>query len=223
MSYRWIEDQVNKGRQVFVICPLIDISDKLGVKSVKEEFKKLDEHVFPDLPIGLLHGRLKPKEKENIMQDFLDKKIKILVSTSVVEVGVDVPNASIMMIEGAERFGLAQLHQFRGRVGRSRHQSYCFLFTESDSPKTLKRLTAMIKYNNGFELAKVDLTLRGPGEFYGIAQKGFPELKIATLFDYKLMKEARSEAQKLLKIDPEISKFPGLKQKLGDIRKKHLE
>ncbi len=214
-GYKFIRKQIKTGRQIFVICPLIDISDKLGVKSVKEEFKKLDKHIFPDLNIKMLHGRLKSKEKEKIMQDFLDNKVNILVSTSVVEVGVDVPNATIMMIEGADRFGLAQLHQFRGRVGRSEYKSYCFLFTDSTAPNTTARLRAMTKHNNGFDLAKIDLKLRGPGEVYGTMQKGFPVLKIATIFDYEQIKKARLEAETLLKKDPELEKNLGLGEKLG--------
>ena len=223
-AYEFIREQIRQGRQVFVICPLIDLSDRLGVKSVEEEFKKLDKIIFPDLTIGKLHGRMKSAEKEKIMQEFLDKKIKILVSTSVVEVGVDVPNASVMMIEGADRFGLAQLHQFRGRVGRSVEQSYCFLFTDNDSEKTLKRLEALVRYNNGFELAKVDLKFRGPGEVYGIEQKGFLELKMASLFDYSLMKQAREQAIKLLELDTNLAGYPALKEQLGEWEKgMHLE
>lgn len=223
-AYGFIREQVKAGRQVFVICPLIDLSDKLGVKSVENEYQKLKKIIFPDLNIGKLHGRLKPKEKEKIMSEFLDNKIKILVSTSVVEVGVDVPNASVMMIEGADRFGLAQIHQFRGRVGRSIYQSYCFLFTDSDTEKTLKRLAAVVKCNNGFELAKMDLKFRGPGEVYGIEQKGFPELKMASLFDYALMKQAREQAVKIMAIDQELSRWPALREQVGEWEKMaHLE
>jgi len=233
-AYAFIREQIKSGRQVFVICPLVDFSDpfrlsyseasKLGVKSVKEEYKKLDEIIFPDLPIGMLHGRMKAREKEGIMKKFLDNKIKILVATSVVEVGVDVPNASIMMIEGADRFGLAQLHQFRGRVGRSVHQSYCFLFTNNQSEKTLMRLKALIDNFDGFSLAKEDLKFRGPGEVYGTAQKGFPELKIATLFDYELMKMAKEEAERLLEKDGSLSVWPALKEELSKKEKIiHLE
>ncbi|RLC38910.1 DNA helicase RecG [Candidatus Falkowbacteria bacterium] len=223
-AYNFIRKQINKGRQIYVVCPLIDISDKLGVKSVKEEFEKLNNTIFPDLSIAMLHGRLKTTEKEKIMKDFLDNKINILVSTSVIEVGIDIPNASIMMIEGADRFGLAQLHQFRGRVGRSRHQSYCFLLTDNESQKTLNRLNALVKYHNGFDLAKIDLKFRGPGEVYGTAQKGFPELKIASLFDYELIKQAQSEAKELMNIDPKLINHPSLVQKLGEWEKKtHLE
>ena len=222
-AYDFIGKQINSGRQAFVICPLIDISDKLGVKSVTEEFKRLDQQIFPSLKIAMLHGRLKGREKEEIMQAFLAGETKILVSTSVVEVGVDVPNASVMMIEGADRFGLAQLHQFRGRVGRSEHQSYCFLFAGSDAPQSLARLKAMETRHDGFELAKIDLRYRGPGEVYGTAQKGFPQLKVASLFDYKLMQTAQEEAKALLEGDPKLKNHPLLKAKLGDLKNFHLE
>ncbi|MBI4812651.1 ATP-dependent DNA helicase RecG [Candidatus Falkowbacteria bacterium] len=221
-AYEFMRKQVKEGRQVFVICPLIDISDKLGVKSVKEEFEKLDKFVFPEIKMGMLHGRLKSMEKEKIMSEFLENKIKILVSTSVVEVGVDVPNATIMMIEGADHFGLAQLHQFRGRVGRAGHQSYCFLLAESDASSTLERLNALTRHNDGMTLAKIDLKFRGPGEVYGTLQKGFPELKIASLFDYELMKEAKEAAEKIIGLG--LGKWPMIKDKLGEFEKKiHLE
>ena len=223
-AYEFIREQVNQGRQVFVVCPLIDLFDKLGVKSVKDEYEKLDKIVFPELTIGCLHGRLKSIEKEKIMQDFLDNKIKILVSTSVIEVGVDVPNATIMMIEGADRFGLAQIHQFRGRVGRGDWQSYCFLFTDNQTRKTQERLVALEKCSNGFELAKIDLKLRGQGEVYGTTQKGFSELKIASLFDYNLMKQAHEQVIKLINLDNKLNSWPKLKEKLGELNKKvHLE
>ena len=209
-AYKFIRSQIESGRQVFVICPLIDMSDRSGAKSVKDEFRKLDKQVFPDLSIGMIHGRLKSAEKEKVMLEMLQGKIKILVSTSVVEVGVDVPNASIMMIEGAEHFGLAQLHQFRGRVGRSEHQSYCFLFSEIETEKSLKRLQALADNNDGLTLAKLDLKMRGAGEVYGTAQSGFPELKIASLFDYALMKEAREAALAIITDDPSLTEHPAL-------------
>lgn len=211
MAYKFIREQIAAGRQVFVICPLIDFSDKLGVKAVKQEFERLDKQVFPDLNIGILHGKMKLAEKEKVMKEFLENKIKILVSTSVVEVGVDAPNASVMMIEGAERFGLAQLHQFRGRVGRSIHQSYCFLFSESVAPPSIERLETLVNNFDGFELAKMDLKFRGAGQLFGTQQSGFPELKIATLFDYELMKEAREAALELIGEDTELKKWPELK------------
>ena len=223
-AYEFIRQQIRQGRQVFVICPLVDSADKSGAKSVEAEYEKLAKIVFPDLAIGKLHGRLKAGEKEKIMREFLDGKIKILVSTSVVEVGVDAPNASVMMIEGADRFGLAQTHQFRGRVGRSRYQSYCFLFTDSQAADTLKRLEALTKNHDGLALAKLDLKFRGPGEVYGTEQKGFPELKIASLFNYALMKQAREQAIRLLEIDPGLNRWPALKARLGEREKKaHLE
>lgn len=226
-AYSFIRKEIRSGRQAFVICPLIDESDKLGVKSVKQEHERLDKEIFPELKVGLLHGKLKAKEKEVIMADFLANKISILVSTSVIEVGVDVPNATMMIIEGAERFGLAQLHQFRGRVGRSDYQSYCFLFPsqeEISNEKTLERLEALTKYNDGFSLAKIDLKLRGAGELYGTEQSGFPELQIASLFDYELIKKAQDEASNLVASDSELKKYPALKVKLGEWEDKvHLE
>lgn len=223
-AYEFIRAAIKTGRQVFVICPLIDVSDKLGFKSVKEEFARLDKDIFPNLKIGLLHGKLKSAEKEKVMEEFLENKIKILVSTSVVEVGVDAPNASVMMIEGADHFGLAQLHQFRGRVGRSAFQSHCFLFTDSNAPQTLERLNSLVKYDSGFDLAKIDLQFRGPGEVYGTLQKGFPELKMASLFDYGLMKAAKEQAEKILEQDKNLSSYPALKEKIGEWeRQAHLE
>lgn len=215
-AYRWIEDQIRKGRQVFVVCPLIDESDTLGVKSVKNEYLHLSEHIFPEFEIGLLHGKLKPQEKEEIMNQFSANVIKILVSTSVIEVGIDVPNASIMMIEGSERFGLSQLHQFRGRVGRGEHQSYCFLFTNSDSQEAQKRLNAMVQYSSGFKLAEIDMQLRGTGEIYGVKQSGIPDLKMASLTDSKTIEIARMEAQKIIEHDPMLNEYPQLKEKIEE-------
>lgn len=212
--YNFIKKIIKNGQQIFIICPLIDISDKLSVKSVKQEYEKFKKNIFPEFKIGLLHGKLKSKEKEQTMKNFLNNKIKILVSTSVVEVGIDIPNATIMMIEEADRFGLAQLHQFRGRVGRGENKSYCFLFTENKSKKTLDRLNALTKYNNGLELAKIDLKSRGPGKVYGKEQKGFPKLKIATLFDYELMKNAKEEAKKFIKNNYNLNNHSLLKNKL---------
>ncbi|NIA01924.1 MAG: ATP-dependent DNA helicase RecG [Nitrospirae bacterium] len=209
-AYRWIEDQVKKGRQAFVICPLIDDSDVLEVKSVLKEYAFLSEHVFPSLKVGLLHGRLKQEEKDKIMNDYNDNKINILVSTSVIEVGIDVPNASIMLIEGAERFGLSQLHQFRGRVGRGEHQSYCFLFTNSLSEEGTTRIKAMEKYTSGFKLSEIDLEIRGPGEIYGIRQSGIPDLKMASLTDSVNIEKARKSAQKIINKDPELKNHPKL-------------
>lgn len=227
-TYSFIREQIQAGRQAFVVCPLIDESDNLGVKSATVEKEKLDNEIFPELKVGLLHGRLKAAEKEAVMAEFLNNKIQILVATAVVEVGVDVPNASIIIIEGAARFGLAQLHQFRGRVGRGEHQSYCFLSPgegpAASNPKTLERLRALTKYQDGFALASIDLKLRGGGDSYGTSQSGFPELKIASLFDYALVKSAQEEADRLLGIDSELKRFPELKKALtGWEEALHLE
>lgn len=226
--YEFIRQEIKSGRQAFVVCPLIDPSDSFGAKSVKAEHEKLDKEIFPDLSVACLHGKMKAAEKEKIMAEFLNKKTSILVSTSVIEVGVDIPNASIMLIEGAERFGLAQLHQFRGRVGRGEEQSYCFLaLSENEdgpSEKTTERLKALEKYDNGFDLAQIDLKLRGGGDIYGSSQSGFPELKIASLFDYALMKKAAAEAAKIALEDPELEKHPNLKNRLGQWEKEiHFE
>ena len=177
---------------MFIVCPLIDESDVLGVKAVTKEYERLSSEVFSAFRVGLLHGKLKPAEKEAVMEAFNGGGIDILVSTSVVEVGIDVPNATIMLIEGADRFGLSQLHQFRGRVGRGKHQSYCFLFTESTSDETIQRLKALVEHSSGFKLAEIDLLLRGPGEIYGVKQSGIPDLKMASLGDAELIHRGRS-------------------------------
>ena len=222
--YNFIRSQINSGRQVFVIFPLVEESKALAeVKAATEEHKKLEE-IFPEFAIGLMHGRLKPKEKETVMQGFKDKKTHILVSTSVVEVGIDVPNATVMIIENAERFGLSQLHQFRGRVGRSEHQSYCFLFTETNTEKSLERLRALEKTNDGFEISKIDLELRGPGQFFGTIQSGLPDITMENLTNVKLIKFAREEAQNILAIDPQLKKHPLLADALRKFSEKiHLE
>lgn len=212
-AYNFIKNEIQKGFQGFVICPLIEESDKLGFKSVKQEFEKLKE-VFPDLNIGLMHGKLKPAEKDAVMIDFKNKKIDLLVSTTVIEVGIDIPNANIMIIEGADRFGLAQLHQLRGRVGRSKEQSYCFLFTENENEKTIERLNIFQNSNNGFELAEADFEIRGPGDIYGWEQSGFPKLKYATFSDKKLLRAAQKAAEQIF-ADHGLEKFPVLQKKLA--------
>jgi ATP-dependent DNA helicase RecG len=177
-----------------VVCPLISESDKLGVKSVEGEFKVLQQSVFRHRRIGLIHGKLKSDEKTQIMSDFKAGKLDMLVATSVIEVGVDIPNASIMLIESAERFGLAALHQLRGRVGRGKHQSHCYLFTPSDNPASLKRLAALEKTSDGFRLAQIDLETRGPGEIYGTMQHGLLNLRLADIFDHQLVAEVKKAA-----------------------------
>lgn len=214
-GYEFIEKKIGEGRQVFVICPLISPSDKLGVKSAEEEAKNLDT-IFPKRQIGLLHGKQNPKEKEKMMASFKEGKTNILVSTSVVEVGVDVPNASVMVIEGAERFGLAQLHQFRGRVGRGEHKSYCFLFTESRVEKTLERLNALVNLNSGFGLAEKDLEIRGPGELLGIKQSGkIDQTIVKVLSDPRIIQEIKETAEKFLEKN-NLADFPKLSEKIGE-------
>jgi len=214
-AYQFVKKEIKKGRQAFVICPLINPSvsashshnknNKLETKSVKEEYQKLSRDIFPDIKIGFVHGKLKNEEKEKIMEDFILQKIKILVSTNMVGVGIDIPNATIMIIKNAERFGLAQLYQLRGRIGRGANQSYCFLFIENKEPKTKERINALLKAKNGFELAQKDLELRGPGEFFDIEQSGLMNsLKIAKLTDIELMKKTRLAAIKTIKDYPNL-------------------
>jgi ATP-dependent DNA helicase RecG len=201
-AYSFVRSQIESGRQAFVICPLVEESDKIDAKAAVVEYERLQKEVFPDLKLGLLHGRLKASEKEEVMRRFYSAEIDILVSTSVIEVGIDVPNSTVMVIEGANRFGLAQLHQFRGRVGRGEHQSYCLLLAESVTGDAEERLSALEKTNDGFMLAEKDLEIRGPGEFFGQRQSGLPELQLASLLDMRMLEIAREEAQALFEIDP---------------------
>lgn len=216
--YSFLKAEIKKGHQVFIICPLVEESEKIEeIKSVTAEFLRLKKEVFCQEKLGLLHGKMKPKEKEQIMQDFQAKKFDILVSTSVVEVGVDIPNATVILIEGAERFGLSQLHQFRGRVGRGKAQSYCFLFTSNG--KITARLKIMEKYQDGFKIAEKDLALRGPGQFMGQSQSGNPDLAMTSLSDLKIIQNARLEAQRILNFDPQLTKFPLLKKEVVKLKK----
>jgi ATP-dependent DNA helicase RecG len=218
-AYNFIRKQVEAGRQVFVICPLIQESDKLGVRSATQELEKLQRDVFPELAerIALLHGRLKSAEKEAVMSAFKRGEVAILVTTSVVEVGIDIPNATVMMIEGADRFGLAQLHQFRGRVGRGSDESWCFLFTDAEDPQSLKRLQAVVTNKSGFDLAEIDLDLRGWGDLAGYRQHG-KDFKMANLLDAALISDAQSEAVRLLEADPTLAGEPGLRRQLSAYR-----
>ncbi|MBI2462705.1 MAG: ATP-dependent DNA helicase RecG [Candidatus Spechtbacteria bacterium] len=223
-AYRFIESQIHEGRQAFVICPLIDESDKLDAKAATKEFEKLQKEIFPHLKIALIHGKMKGKEKEKIMQSFKEKEADILVATSVVEVGIDVPNASVMIIEGADRFGLAQLYQFRGRVGRGEHQSYCFLFTDSSAKTTSQRLKALLTAKNSFELAEKDLEIRGPGDFIGSRQSGIPDLAMASLTDFEFVKEVRKEVESVLTSDPELKNNHLLRERYENFRREiHFE
>ena len=203
--YQFLRGQVVEGRQAFVIYPLIDESEAVNARAAVKERDRLAREVFPELSVGLLHGRMPLKEKQEVMDQFRQGRLDILVSTPVVEVGIDVPNATVMLVEGADRFGLAQLHQFRGRVGRGEHASYCILVAESPSEEAQQRLAAMERLSDGFQLAEVDLELRGPGEFFGTRQSGLPDLRVARLSDQELLALARTEAQVLLTDDPELA------------------
>lgn len=205
-AYTLIRKQIELGHQAFIIYPLVEESDKSDAKAAVEEHERLQNEIFPKLKVGLLHGRLKPAEKDATMTQFRDKELDILVSTSVVEVGVDVPNATVMLIEGANRFGLAQLHQFRGRVGRGGDKAYCLLIPQDNTSAENERLTAMTETTDGFKLAEVDLNQRGPGQFLGSRQSGFNELQMAALGDVRLIEKARNEAGKLLEADPDLEK-----------------
>lgn len=234
-AYDFIRAQIASGRQCFVVCPLIDAGQSNASREKEQldlfeaekrtavkEYDKLSKEIFPDLKIGLLHGRLKSKQKEAVMSAFVKGEINILVSTAVIEVGIDIPNATVMMIEGAERFGLAQLHQFRGRVGRGAHQSYCFLFTDSWSENTKIRLDAMTETSNGFALAERDLALRGPGELAGIRQSGLPDLKMASLTDIIMIRRARASAEMI--IHAGLQNYPVLQARLQQFyQSRHLE
>jgi ATP-dependent DNA helicase RecG len=205
-AYRHIRNEITEGRQAFVICPLVEESEKLELASAVETQEYLQQEVFPDLQVGLVHGRMSQSEKDRVMNAFHDRDYHILVATAVVEVGIDVPNATTIMILGAERFGLAQLHQFRGRVGRGEHQSYCIVVSDVDNEQTQERLKAFEETQDGFVLADVDLRLRGPGEFFGRRQSGTPDLKMAKLGDVRLLHAARLEAERILSSDPKLER-----------------
>jgi ATP-dependent DNA helicase RecG len=202
--YRFIRSQVQAGRQAFIIYPLVEDSEVLDLRAATSEFERLSREVFPDLRLGLLHGRMRPSEKDDIMTRFRDRDLDVLVSTSVVEVGIDVPNATVMVIEGAERFGLSQLHQFRGRVGRGADRSYCLLIAANAGEGSQRRLEAMVETQDGFRLAEIDLELRGPGEFFGTRQSGLPDLQFAVLGDLATLQRARDEAHHILEHDPAL-------------------
>ncbi|MBN2007690.1 MAG: ATP-dependent DNA helicase RecG [Anaerolineae bacterium] len=204
-AYAFIRSQVEEGRQAFIIYPLVEASDTIEAKAAVDEHTRLQRDVFPDLKVGLLHGRMAAAEKDQIMTAFVQGQMNVLVATSVVEVGIDVPNATVVLIDGAERFGLAQLHQFRGRVGRGAYQSYCLLLSGNASEEASERLKAIESTTDGFVLAQIDLEMRGPGEFLGVQQSGFPELPMATLADMRLLHEVREVAQGILETDPDLA------------------
>jgi ATP-dependent DNA helicase RecG len=204
-AYDFLRREIAAGAQAFIICPLIEESESIEAKAAVAEYERLSQEVFPDLKLGLLHGRMATTEKDKVMKSFRDGKLDILVSTPVVEVGIDVPNASVMLIEAADRFGLSQLHQFRGRVGRGEKQSYCLLLAEKPSPEGSERLQAIEGIQDGFVLAEKDLELRGPGEFFGTRQSGLPDLRMARLSDTPLLELARNEAIALFQSDSNLT------------------
>jgi ATP-dependent DNA helicase RecG len=204
-AYGFVRKEVEAGRQAFIVCPLIEESEAIQSRAAVVEHERLSKQVFPDLKVGLLHGRMPLKEKEEIMDSFKSGEINILVSTPVIEVGIDVPNATVMLIDGADRFGLSQLHQFRGRVGRGEHQSYCLLMADSPGMEARKRLKLLERVQDGFKLAEEDLKLRGPGDYAGTRQSGLPSLKVASILDQDILALARREAIRLLEADPELT------------------
>lgn len=227
--YQKIKTELQTGRQMYVICPRINEPDPdkeaaIIAKSVKEEAIRLKKSVFPEYEIGILHGKLKPNEKDAVMENFKSGKIKILCATSVVEVGVNVPNATVIIIEGAERFGLAQLHQLRGRVMRSTYQAYCYVFTETNSAKSIDRLKALQSAKNGFELAELDLSQRGAGQLSGFQQWGVSDIAMEALQNLKMVEAARTEATEIINEDVDLSKYPILKKRVEEHNKEaHFE
>lgn len=213
-AYEWIRKEIIETKsQVFIICPFIEESESMQtIKAASKEYEYLKKTVYPELKLGLLHGKLKGKEKDEVLQQFRDKTFDILVATPVVEVGIDIPNATVIMIEAADRFGLAQLHQLRGRVGRGEKQSYCLLFTESKSDQTFVRLKSMETIYSGAELAELDLKLRGPGNMYGLAQHGIPKLKVASFSDTNMIRKAKQAADAVFH---SLADYPALEEKVN--------
>jgi ATP-dependent DNA helicase RecG len=212
-AYRLVRAEVEGGRQAFVVCAAIDEGNRTQVKAAEAEAERLATNVFPDLSVEVLHGRMRPAQKEAVMEGFRSGRHHLLISTTVIEVGVDVPNASVMLVENAERFGLAQLHQLRGRIGRGEHPSTCVLFDESeeDNEEARARLEAMVRTTDGFELADEDLRLRGEGTLFDVKQSGLPDLRLARLAeDVELVKRARARAFAMIDADPELEAHTGL-------------
>ena len=206
LIYQYVSTQLKAGRQAYVVCPLIEMNEESDLPSAEEVYDELRFGIFQGVPCGLVHGRMKPAEKEQIMQAFYEDKIKLLVATTVIEVGVNVPDASIMVIEHAERFGLAQLHQLRGRIGRGEYKSYCILVSDMKTENAKERLKIMATTSDGFKLAEADLKMRGPGQFFGTLQHGLPDLKIAdVLGDMDILFKAREAAEETLQHKYDIS------------------
>jgi ATP-dependent DNA helicase RecG len=223
LIYQKIEDTLRQGQQVYVVYPLIDESEKMSLKNAVDGAEALQK-IFPHRQVGLIHGRLKPAERDAVMRDFKEKRIDILVATTVIEVGIDVPNATLMVIIHAERFGFAQLHQLRGRVGRGSKQSHCILLAYGQGDEARRRLVVMTETTDGFRIAEEDLALRGPGEFFGTRQSGLPDLKVANILrDAKIVEIARREAFRLLEADPDLGTYPALRQAAEQFWGKKLE
>lgn len=203
----FIRKEIDNGNRAYIVCPAVEESETMEIKSAQEHYDFLSKNIFPDIPMGIVHGKMKAKDKESAMCDFICGNTKILVSTTVIEVGVNVPEATLMVIENAERFGLSQLHQLRGRVGRGKEKSYCVLFCNSLSDETKERMKIMTKSNDGFKISETDLKLRGPGDFFGTRQHGELSFKIANLAnDLNVLRESGIAAEKLLRDDPNLSK-----------------
>lgn len=215
--YASINMELDAGRQAFVVTPLISESQAVKGRSAEQVFEELKNGAFSHRRLGLLHGKLKPEDKQRVMQEFVDGKTDVLVATTVIEVGVDVPNATVMLLESADRFGLAQIHQLRGRVGRSEHQGYCYLMM-SDSSAPPKRLRALEASNDGFKLAELDLRIRGPGAIYGTMQHGALDLRIAELTDIQLITRARTAAQEFIDKGEDLLKYPLLAEHVEKLR-----
>lgn len=203
----FIKSQIKEGRQCYIVCPLVEESEEMDLKSVVELYEKCKNEIFPEFVVEYIHGKMKPKEKDDIMERFKNGKIDILISTTVIEVGVNVPNSSIMVVEDAQRFGLAQLHQLRGRVGRGEYQSYCILKYKGNGEQIRERMKVMCDTNDGFIISEKDLELRGTGDFFGTKQHGIPEFKIANLFeDMPILKLVQGVSMKIIGEDPNLEK-----------------
>ena len=224
--YAFLRKHIAQGRQAYIVCPMVESGEEGGeaAKAVKDYASQLQKEVFPDLRVAFVHGKMKPKEKEAVMAAFAAGETDLLVSTTVIEVGVDVPNAAVMVVENAERFGLSQLHQLRGRVGRGKHQSYCILISDNQNEETRQRLKILTKTNDGFRLAEEDLRLRGPGDFFGVRQHGLPGLRVADLgCDAQLLQSAQKSAEALLADDPELAHSPALRDRVAELFARNAE
>ena len=204
-AYNFLKKHIDNGQQCYIVCPLVEQNDEIPLISAEEYYKSLEKTVLKDYKKAVLHGKMKASEKDRIMHEFSDGNIDIVIATTVIEVGVDVPNSTVMMIENAERFGLSQLHQLRGRVGRGKCKSYCILVSDNQKESTIERLKVMCNTNDGFKIADEDLKQRGPGEFFGAKQHGLPELKIAALSNVDVIEDAQKAADKILESDPTLS------------------